>query len=243
MLEHTIGAITVLDPATAPTHAAATVLFAGDHAVAGPVGLAGTGRLVGGLLDLANRVTVVDVGLADPVEPRPGLVDRRIRAGTRDFTAEPALTADEVRTAVEIGIGAADNAVDDGAGRLAAGAVGDTGTAAAVAVIAVLAHLPADGIRPDLPPRLRAAVRHGLTRHHPDPADPLAVLAAVGGLEHAALTGFILAAAAHHVPVMIDDVVGESAAVAAAVLAPPSRSWVFGRPVPRLRTGLPMSPW
>ena len=70
--------------------------------------------------------------------------------------------------------------------------------------------------------RLVTAVRHGVARHRPDPADPLGVLAAVGGLEHAALTGFILAAAAHRVPVVAGGPVAGSAVAVATALAPVS---------------------
>src|SRR5436309_1806107 len=38
----------------------------------------------------------------------------------------------------------------------------------------------------------------------PDPSDPLAVLAEVGGLEHAAIAGFVLGAAAARTPVLLD---------------------------------------
>jgi nicotinate-nucleotide--dimethylbenzimidazole phosphoribosyltransferase len=58
-----------------------------------------------------------------------------------------------------------------------------------------------------------------LRRHAPDPADPLGVLAAVGGLEHAALAGFVLGAAAHRVPVIVDGVIAASGALAAAAFA------------------------
>ena len=50
--------------------------------------------------------------------------------------------------------------------------------------------------------------------------DALGVLAAVGGLEHAALAGFILAAAARRVPVIVDGVIAASAALVAAAVAP-----------------------
>jgi len=63
-------------------------------------------------------------------------------------------------------------------------------------------------------------VRAALARHRPDPADPVGVLAAVGGLEHAALAGFVLGGAAARVPVILDGVVAVSAALAAAALAP-----------------------
>jgi nicotinate-nucleotide--dimethylbenzimidazole phosphoribosyltransferase len=63
-------------------------------------------------------------------------------------------------------------------------------------------------------------VRTALELHRPDPADPVAVLAAVGGLEHAALVGFILGAAALRVPVVLDGVIAGAAALVVAALAP-----------------------
>ncbi|MEV7011333.1 nicotinate-nucleotide--dimethylbenzimidazole phosphoribosyltransferase [Streptosporangium sp. NPDC051022] len=48
----------------------------------------------------------------------------------------------------------------------------------------------------------------------------LETLAAVGGLEHAAIAGFILGGAALRVPVILDGVIAGSAALAAAALAP-----------------------
>jgi len=63
-------------------------------------------------------------------------------------------------------------------------------------------------------------VRRALARHDCDPADPLGVLAAVGGLEHAALAGFVLGGAAERVPVLLDGVIACAAALAAAAFAP-----------------------
>ena len=63
-------------------------------------------------------------------------------------------------------------------------------------------------------------VRRALARHRPDPADPLGVLAAVGGLEHAALAGYLLGAAALRVPVILDGVIACAAALAAAAFCP-----------------------
>jgi len=53
-------------------------------------------------------------------------------------------------------------------------------------------------------------------------ADPVEVLASVGGLEHAAIAGYILGGAARRVPVVLDGVIAASAALAAAALAPAS---------------------
>ncbi|AWS45869.1 nicotinate-nucleotide--dimethylbenzimidazole phosphoribosyltransferase [Streptosporangium sp. 'caverna'] len=51
-------------------------------------------------------------------------------------------------------------------------------------------------------------------------ASAMETLAAVGGLEHAAIAGFILGGAAAGVPVILDGVIAGSAALAAAALAP-----------------------
>jgi nicotinate-nucleotide--dimethylbenzimidazole phosphoribosyltransferase len=63
-------------------------------------------------------------------------------------------------------------------------------------------------------------VTAALARHRLDRDDPLGVLAAVGGLEHAALAGFLLGAAARRVPVIVDGVIAAAAALAAAAFAP-----------------------
>ena len=52
------------------------------------------------------------------------------------------------------------------------------------------------------------------------PDDPIGTLAALGGLEHAALTGFVLGAAALRVPVLLDGVIAGSAALVAAAISP-----------------------
>jgi nicotinate-nucleotide--dimethylbenzimidazole phosphoribosyltransferase len=65
-----------------------------------------------------------------------------------------------------------------------------------------------------------SVVAGALARHRPDAADPIGVLAAVGGLEHAALAGFILGGAARRVPVVLDGVIACAAALAAVAIAP-----------------------
>ena len=56
------------------------------------------------------------------------------------------------------------------------------------------------------------------------------MLAAFGGFEHAALAGFILAAAALRVPVILDGVIAGAAALAAVAIAPDARGCLPGRP-------------
>jgi nicotinate-nucleotide--dimethylbenzimidazole phosphoribosyltransferase len=69
-------------------------------------------------------------------------------------------------------------------------------------------------------------VRRALERHRPEPADPLGALAAVGGLEHAALAGYLLGAAALRVPVILDGVIACAAALAAVALSPDAAGYL-----------------
>jgi nicotinate-nucleotide--dimethylbenzimidazole phosphoribosyltransferase len=58
-------------------------------------------------------------------------------------------------------------------------------------------------------------------------ASPLAILAEVGGLEIAALAGFIVAGAAARVPVVIDGVIAVAAAVVASAFSPDVRDYLI----------------
>ncbi|WP_430503252.1 nicotinate-nucleotide--dimethylbenzimidazole phosphoribosyltransferase [Micromonospora trifolii] len=189
-------------------------------------------------------VTVVDVGVATPLPTEPAVLDpvldsavldpavprlvvASVRRGTRDLTVTAALTRDEALAAVQTGIRIADELIDAGAGILLTGdmGIGNT-TPAAVLIAAFTGADPLDttgrGTGVDDPTYAHkvAVVRAALARHTPDPTDPLGVLAAVGGLEHAALAGLILGAAARRTPVLLDGVIAVSAALAAAAFAP-----------------------
>jgi nicotinate-nucleotide--dimethylbenzimidazole phosphoribosyltransferase len=186
-------------------------------------------------------VTVVDVAVAAPVEPaivgrhlgqtskaaHGSLVIAKVRPGTGDITTGPALTLDEARQAVETGITVAGRLIADGAGILATGDMGIANTTPAAALIAAFTGAePArvtgrgTGVDDETLVRKTGVVAAALQRHRPDPGDPLGVLAAVGGGEHAAIAGFILGAAAHRVPVVVDGVIAAAGALAAAAFAP-----------------------
>jgi nicotinate-nucleotide--dimethylbenzimidazole phosphoribosyltransferase len=221
---------------------AAVAVFAGDHGVHAQgvtpwpqevtaqmvANFVAGGAVINALAaQIGADVAVVDVGVAADLGPMPGLLARKVRRGTRDMTQEAALTREEARAAVEVGIAVAMELVDGGARCLLTGDMGIANTTASSALIAVFtATDPATvtgrgtGIDDATLTRKVAVVERALARHRPDPADPLGVLAAVGGLEHAALAGFVLAAAAARVPVLLDGVIAGAAALVARAFAP-----------------------
>ena len=174
------------------------------------------------------KVVVVDVGVVSDLPRAPGLLDRKVRRGTGDLTTGAAMSSEEARRALDVGAEVALRLVDGGARCLVTGDMGIANTTAAAALVASLTDLPAaavtgrgTGIDDDLLTRKTALVAAAAARaryHHA--GDPLAVLAEVGGLEHAALAGFILGGAALQVPVVIDGVNAAAALLVASRLVP-----------------------
>jgi nicotinate-nucleotide--dimethylbenzimidazole phosphoribosyltransferase len=230
-------------PAPLPEPAAVAV-FAGDHGVHAqgvtPWPQEVTAQMVANFLastavvnviaaQAGAEVCVVDVGVAADLPAAPGLVSRKVRAGTADMTQGPAMTPQEVRQAVEVGIETARDLVTAGNRCLLTGDMGIANTTASAALVAIFTGTdPVEvtgrgtGVDDQTWAHKVDVVRRALDRHRPDPADPLGTLAAVGGLEHAALAGYLLGAAALRVPVLLDGVIAGAAALAAAALCPDS---------------------
>jgi nicotinate-nucleotide--dimethylbenzimidazole phosphoribosyltransferase len=171
-------------------------------------------------------VTVVDVGVASDLDvlglaDAPGLLRRNVRRGTADLSLGPALTADEVASALDVGAAVADELVAAGARALVTGEMGIGNTTASAAVIAALLGRPAHEVTgrgtgvDDTALQHKVAVIEGALARLPAGADPLTVLAEVGGLELAALAGFVIGGASHRVPVVVDGVIAGAATLAA----------------------------
>jgi nicotinate-nucleotide--dimethylbenzimidazole phosphoribosyltransferase len=172
-------------------------------------------------------VVVVDVGVAtDPPAALPGVADKRVRRGTRNFGAEPAMTAEETVAALDVGAAVAADAVDNGARMLVTGDMGIGNTTAATAIIAAISGTdpraivgPGAGADAATIARKAEVITRALGRLVSSPA-PLDVLSEVGGLEIAALVGFITAGAARRVPVVLDGMIADAAALVAVLLTP-----------------------
>ena len=230
-------------PPPLPTPAA-VVVFAGDHGVhaqgvtpwpqevtAQMVAnfLAG-GAVINALAAQAEaEVLVVDVGVAADLDAVAGLLVHKVAPGTRDMTGEPAMSRAEAQAAIEVGIVVARDLVAAGTRCLLTGDMGIANTTPAAALIAAFTGAaPAEvtgrgtGVDDATLARKIDVVTRALARHRPEPGDPLGALAAVGGLEHAALAGYVLGAAAARVPVVLDGVIADAAALVARALAPDS---------------------
>ena len=172
------------------------------------------------------EVFPVDMGMA--TRPGcPGLLDRRQGDGTADFTLGPAMSRAQAEACLWAGYRLARELAEKGYRLLAAGEMGIGNTTTSSAVASVLlreepegltgrgAGLTGEGLR-----RKVAAIRRGIACNRPDPADPVEVLAKVGGFDIAAMAGFYLGASAAGVPVVLDGFISAVAALSACRLAP-----------------------
>jgi nicotinate-nucleotide--dimethylbenzimidazole phosphoribosyltransferase len=180
------------------------------------------------------RVIVTDVGVNADISALQGVRHRKIRMGTANMAQGPAMTRQEALQAIAIGIELVDEAVAEGASMFATGEMGIGNTTAASAVIAALTGCPAaqvtgrgTGIAIDVLPHKVAVIEKALAVNRPDPSDPVDVLAKVGGLEIAALTGVVLGAAAQRRPVVMDGFISAAAALAAVRLCDAARDYIL----------------
>ena len=192
------------------------------------------------------QLVVVDIGVAGTTDVEPiqnaatvesgrvtvsrratRLIRASVAPGTRDFSVGPAMTREETVAAIEVGRRVVDEVIDASADLIAIGEMGIGNTTAASAIVAALTGRPAAevtgrGTGVDDPGLVRKVnvIEIALALHRPDPADPIGVLAAIGGFEIAGLVGAILAASVARIPIVLDGFITGAAALVAAGLAP-----------------------
>jgi nicotinate-nucleotide--dimethylbenzimidazole phosphoribosyltransferase len=196
---------------------------------------------------IGARLEVIDVGVAAVLlrdgdkhkrgnQPLHKLVDEKVRAGTANFVEHDAMSVSEAEQAIAAGIRAAERAVGAGCRCLVVGEMGIANTTASSALLAVLTGEPMSrlvgsgtGIDAERLAHKQAVIERAIAARAPDPADPLAVLAKLGGLEIAAMVGAYLGGAARRVPLLVDGFIATTAALLACRLSPAVRDYlIFG---------------
>ncbi|MDO4796751.1 MAG: nicotinate-nucleotide--dimethylbenzimidazole phosphoribosyltransferase [Coriobacteriales bacterium] len=168
----------------------------------------------------------VDMGMFQPLD-EPGLIDRRIAAGTGNIAQGPAMTREQVLAAVRTGVELVASLAQKGYQLIATGEMGIGNTTTATACACALLGLdPAHacgrgaGLSDEGLTHKVEVVRRALAANEPDATDPLDVLAKVGGLDIAGMCGMFLGGAVHRVPVVVDGLISSVAALVAKRLRP-----------------------
>jgi nicotinate-nucleotide--dimethylbenzimidazole phosphoribosyltransferase len=175
------------------------------------------------------EVSFADFGVAVDPGPLPGLLSRRIGAGTANMRRGPAMTRGQAEASVEAGI-----RLVDGADIVATGDMGIGNTTAASAVTAAVTGRPAGDVtgmgtgigRGALSEKVRI-VGEALAVNRPNRSDGLDVLAKVGGFEIGGLAGVMIGAAAGKIPVVLDGFISGAAALIAVSICPRVRDYLI----------------
>jgi nicotinate-nucleotide--dimethylbenzimidazole phosphoribosyltransferase len=185
------------------------------------------------------EINVVDVGVDADFDAVDGLLNYKVRKGTRNMLQEAAMDDAELAQAIEVGSKLAADAKAKGKSLLAVGEMGIGNTTAASAITAALTNTPVAlvtgrGTGLDMGAQARkgqiieaVVQRHFGTIGIGSTSDPLDVLRCVGGLEIAAMAGMILSAARDGIAVVADGFISTAAAAIAFAIEPRVQGYLF----------------
>ncbi|MFC2949173.1 nicotinate-nucleotide--dimethylbenzimidazole phosphoribosyltransferase [Virgibacillus sediminis] len=172
-------------------------------------------RQIGALLE------IIDIGVTSTIKDER-LIDKKVRFGTANFYQEDAMTRKEAEDALEVGYQQGLEIINKGAKCLILGEMGIGNTTASGAILAVLSKAEIDslvghgtGIADDTFEHKIEVIKQALVKRNPNPKDPVDIMAKVGGLEIAGMTGAMLAAASQRVPILVDGFICTVAALLA----------------------------
>ncbi len=246
-----LAAIAGIAPAPVPGKPA-VVIFAGDHGVHSEgvtpwpqevtaqmvLNFVGGGAAINAFArQVGASVTVVDVGVAADmaamVEPSAQLRIMNVAHGSANLAAGPAMSADELHEALDVGAMIAAEVINDGSDLLVTGDMGIANTTASAALIAAFTGQSASQVTgrgtgiDDVTLARKTAVITAALQRLADETDALRIAAEVGGFEIAAIAGYILGAAAARVPVIIDGVISLAGLCIAHALCPEVLGYVI----------------
>jgi nicotinate-nucleotide--dimethylbenzimidazole phosphoribosyltransferase len=220
---------------------AAIALFGADHGIAAddsvtPWPQAITGMMlevmgdkkaaVSVLAEVADvYVQIINVGaIAD--SKSSNVRNERVASGTADIRTDDAMSDSDVRAALEVGAQTAERLIAGGSRCLVTGEVGIANTTPSAALIAHFTQTTAEqvtgrgsGIDDETYERKVEIVKQ-LIEKTKNENDPIKTLAQIGGIEIAALTGYILRTASLQIPVVLDGVITLAAATVAQAINP-----------------------
>lgn len=176
---------------------------------------------------------VIDIGINSDVQ-YPGLINKKIRKSTHNMSKGPAMTREEAILALETGMEAVGQLVNEGYQLLGTGEMGICNTSTSSAVLIALTGCGVDttvgkgaGLTEDGFANKKRVIQRALDVNKPDAKDPIDVLAKVGGFDIAGIAGCFLGAAYYRVPIVIDGFISAAAALAAYRINPLVREYMF----------------
>ncbi|GAB1409576.1 nicotinate-nucleotide--dimethylbenzimidazole phosphoribosyltransferase [Desulfovibrionales bacterium] len=196
----------------------------------------------GAAINVLTRTAGIDLKVVDTgcvggaFREHPSLIQCKIAPGTADVSTGPAMTRAQCLQALENGISLAEQATQEGIVTLGTGEMGIGNTTAATALYCAYLGLTPQNITGPGTGLDQAGIAHkiqvissALVLHDAciRAADPIDILAALGGFEIATLTGLLLGGASLRRVLVIDGFISTSALVAARAICPAVIDYAF----------------
>ena len=180
---------------------------------------------------------VVDAGTCGGKFPEhPDIIQRKVRPGTDSIAQGPAMSCKDCLKALCLGIDLADEAHEAGYRSLGTGEMGISNTTPSTALFCAFLGCdpvaitgPGAGLKAEAVRHKAGVVARALevNSRAVQSKDPLQILAALGGLEIAALAGLILGGAANRMPVAVDGFISTAAFITARAFCPDVMDYCF----------------
>ena len=178
------------------------------------------------------KLRIVDVGVDYDLSSVPGIIDRKIARGTRNFLYEPAMTEEEFNQAIQVGVDLADDCIAEGCKVLCIGEMGIGNTSPSSIWMHLFCDIPLNdcigaGAGLDSPgirhkrEVLAQAVSNWKKANDQNPT------AYFGGFEMVAAIGAMLRAAEQHLIILIDGFIMTACAMAAIRLYHDSQDYMI----------------
>ncbi|MCW8828649.1 MAG: nicotinate-nucleotide--dimethylbenzimidazole phosphoribosyltransferase [Gammaproteobacteria bacterium] len=184
--------------------------------------------------ELGASLEVVNAGALTAAPALPGVLDRRIAAGTANFCEQPAMDEAQLLQALALGREAVERAYTDGAQLFIGGEMGIGNTTPATALAAAMlgkppAELagPGTGLNAEGVAYKAQVIARAIELHREALDKPLELLRRLGGFEIAALCGAAIAAAQRGLPLLVDGYISSVAALVALRINPEIAPWLL----------------
>lgn len=225
------------------------IIFAGDHGVAAEgVSIAPsevTGQMVenfatGGAAinvfcrQLGWQLSVVDTGILNEPDPQLKVINQRLGCITQPIHKAPAMPLAAVEQGFEMANALIKETKNNGSNLVAFGEMGIGNTTSASAIMAAIMHLSAaetvgkgTGVSDDVVLKKQNVVEQALKLHGDKLADPMQILACLGGFEIVQITGAMLAAAEEQMHILVDGFICTAAAMVAIQINPAVKDYMI----------------
>ena len=180
------------------------------------------------------KLRIVDVGVDYDLSDIPGILNRKIARGTKNFLYEPAMSEEEYDQAIAVGVDLVDACCAEGCRVLSIGEMGIANTSPSSIWMHLFGNIPLDecigagaGLNNDGIRHKYEVLKKAVDRFNGLSGQPIKPIMFFGGFEMVAAIGAMLRAAEQHLIILVDGFIMTACAIAAIRLYPASQDYMI----------------